>query len=65
MGIPGNEKADLKAKAAVKRENGQAVTEGSIRACVKDGRKEASVVKGFGMGRVIQWSSKLAVMAYT
>ena len=65
VSIPGNERADLEAKEAVEREGGLAVTEGGIRACVKQERKGERVVKGFGMGRVIGWSSRLSVTAYS
>ena len=65
VGIPGNERADLEAKAAVENGGGTAVTEGGIRAIVKEGRMKERVVKGFGMGRVVRWSSRLAVTAYS
>ena len=42
-----------------------AVTEVGIRAMVKEGWKQERVVKGFGMGRVVRWSSRLAVTAYS
>lgn len=65
MGILGNEKADLKAKGVVKREGGPAVNEGGIRVCVTEGKKQERVVKGFSMGRVLRWSSRLLVTAYS
>ena len=65
VGIPGNERADLEAKAAVENGGSTAVTEGGIRAIVKEGRMKERVVKGFGMGRVVRWSSRLAVTAYS
>ena len=65
IGNPGNEHADLEAKGAVERGGGLAVTEGGIRACIKEERKGERAVKGFGMGRVIRWSSRLAVTAYS
>ena len=63
MGIPGNERTDLKAKSAVETGGGTAVTEGGTRAMVKEGRKKERVVKGFSIGRVVRWSSRLAVKA--
>ena len=64
MGIPGNERTHLEAKSAVEAGGGMAVTEGGIRALVKERRKKERVVKGFGIGRVVRWSSRLAVTAY-
>ena len=65
VGIHGNEGANLEAKSAVETGGGTAVTEGGIRAMVKEGQKKEKVVKGFGMGRVVRWSSRLAVTAYS
>ena len=65
IGIPGNEHADREAKSAVEAGGGTAVREGGIRAMVKEGRKKERVVKGFSMGRVVRWSSRLAVTAYS
>ena len=65
VGIPGNERADLEAKVAVKGGGGTAVTEGGIRAMVTEGRTRERVVRGFGMGRVVRSSSRLAVTAYS
>ena len=48
VGIPRNERADLEAKSAVEAGGGTAVTEGGIRAMVKEGQKMERVVKGFG-----------------
>ena len=65
VGIPGNESADLEAKSAVEARGGTAVTEVGITAMVKEGRKRERVVQGFGMGRVVRLSSRLAVIAYS
>ena len=65
VGVPGNERADLEARLAVEAGGGTAVTEGGIRAMVKEGQKKERVDKGFGMGRVMRWSSRLAVTAYS
>ena len=65
MGISEHEGADLEAKSAVETGGGTAVTEGGIRAIVKEGRKRERVVKGFGIGRVVRWSSRLTVTAYS
>ena len=65
VSVPGNELADLKAKSAVEAGGGTAVTEGGMRAIVKEGRKKERVVKGFSIGRVVRWSSRLSVTAYS
>ena len=65
VGISGNEEADTVAKEAAQAGGGRAVTEGGIRAWVKEMRKEERVVKGFGVGRVVRWKSRYAVSAYS
>ena len=65
VGIPMNKRTDLEAKAAVKARGGTAVTQGGIRALVKEGRKKENVVNRFGMVRMVWWSSRLAVTAYS
>ena len=65
VGIPENERVDLEAKSAVEAGGGSVVTEGGVRAGVKEGRKKERIVKGFGIGRVVRWSSRLAVTAYS
>ena len=53
VGIGGNEEVDKEAKEAARLEGGRAVTEGDIRACMKEMRKEERVVGGFEVGRVV------------
>ena len=65
IGISGNEHADLEAKVAVETGDRSAVPEGGLRALLKEGRKKERVVKGFGMSRVVGWSSRLALTAYS
>ena len=59
VGISGNERVDLEAKAVVERGCGLVLTEGGVRACIKAERKLERVVKGFGMGRVIRSSAQI------
>ena len=65
VGMPRNERTNRKVKSAVEAREEMAVTEGGIRAMVKEWRKKERVVKDFGMGRVVRWSSRLAVAAYS
>ena len=65
VGIARNMRTDLESKAAVGGRGGKAEMEVGIRALLKEGRKKARVVRGFGIGRVVRWSGRLAVIAYS
>ena len=65
VGTFGNEHADLEVKAAVEAGGGTAVTEGGVRALVKERRKKERIAKAFCMGRVVRWSSRWVVIAYS
>ena len=63
--IDGNEEADTEVKGAASDEGGRVMTEGGIRVWLKEIRREERVVSGFGIGRVVQWNSCYAVLAYS
>ena len=65
VGISGNERADEQAKLATEGRDGTAVTEGGIRAECKERRRQERVVRGFGSGRVVRWSSRYAITAFS
>ena len=65
VGISGNERADWQAKLAAEGRDGAAVTEGGIRAGCKEKRWQERVVRGFGSGRVVRWTSWYAITAFS
>ena len=65
VGIPRNERADEQAKLAMEGRGGTAITEGGIRAECKDKRRQETVVRGFGSGRVVRWSSRYAITGFS
>ena len=65
VGIAGNERADEQAKLAAGGRSGTAVTEEGIRAECKERRRQERVVRGFGSGRVVRWSSRYATTAFS
>ena len=65
VGISGNERANGQAKLAAEGRDGTTVTEGEIRAECKKRRRQERVVRGFGSGRVVRWSSRYAITAFS
>ena len=65
VGISGNERGDGQAKRAAEGRGGTAVTEGGIRAGCKEKRRQERVVPGFGSGRVVRWTSRYAITAFS
>ena len=65
VGISGNERADGQAKLAAGGRGGTAVMEGGIRAECKERRRRERVVRGFGSGMVVLWTSRYAITAFS
>ena len=64
VGIDGNERADLMAKAGCRDSLLPQVTEGGLRAYWKDVRSRERAQRGLGSGRVVWWNRR-AVLRYT
>ena len=65
IGISGNEREDGQVKLAAGGRGGMAVTEGGIRAECRERRQKERVVSGFGSGRVVRWTSRYAITAFS
>ena len=64
VGIDGNERADLMAKAGYRESLLPQVTEGGVRAYWKDVCSRERAQRGLGSGRVVRWNRR-AVLRYT
>ena len=64
VGIDGNERADLMAKAGCRESLLPQVTEGGVRAYWKDVRSRERAQRGLGSGPVVRWNRR-AVLRYT
>ena len=64
VGIDGNERADLMAKAGCRESLLPQVTEGGVRAYWKDVRSRERAQRGLGSGRVVRWNRRV-VLRYT
>ena len=64
VGVVGNERADLMAKAGCRESLLPQVTEGGVRAYWKDVRSRERAQRGLGSGWVVRWNRR-AVLRYT
>ena len=64
VGVDGNERADLMAKAGCRESLLPQVTEGGVRAYWKDVRSRERAQRGLGSGRIVRWNRR-AVLRYT
>ena len=64
VGVDGNERADLMAKAGCRESLLPQVTEGGVRAYGKDVRSRERAQRGLGSGRIVRWNRR-AVLRYT
>ena len=64
VGVDGNERTDLMAKAGCRESLLPQVTEGGVRAYWKDVRSRERAQRGLGSGRVVRWNRR-AVLRYT
>ena len=64
VGIDGNERADLMAKAGCRESLLPQVTEGGVRAYWKDVRSRERAQRGLGSGRVVRWNRR-AILRYS
>ena len=64
VGVDGNERADLVAKAGCRESILPQVTEDGVRAYWKDVRSQQRAQRGLGSGRVVRWNRR-AVLRYT
>ena len=65
VGIVGNERVDKEAKLAAGGRDGAAVTKEGIRAECKEKRRQERVVRRFGSGRVVRWTSPHTITAFS
>ena len=64
VGIDGNDRADLAAKAGCRESLLPQVTEGGVRSYWRDVRSRERAQRGLGTGRVVRWNRR-AVLRYT